>query len=85
MEGISHKICAKKNIIRENGLSPVTTTASPDASSTTSDTPTPPNGIHDKNWVSRYQSIGGMCIFTFHSLMRYSSVCLRFLLDICSL
>lgn len=55
MEEIQHKI--KNHIIKENGISPLnTTTASPDAYST-SDTPTPPNGIHDKNWVSRYHNI----------------------------
>lgn len=60
MEEISHKICVKKGLIRENGISPLTaTTASPDGSSTECDTPTPPNGIHEKDWGSRYQSIGG--------------------------
>lgn len=56
MEEVQHKIT--NHTTKENGISPLnTTTASPDAYSTTSDTPTPPNGIHDKNWVSRYHNI----------------------------
>lgn len=50
----------KKNSVSENGMSPLTiSTISPDASTTTSDTPTPPNGIHNENWATRYQTIGG--------------------------
>ncbi|XKL63471.1 hypothetical protein PGB90_005835 [Kerria lacca] len=49
----------KKNSVSENGMSPLTiSTISPDASTTTSDTPTPPNGIHNENWATRYQTIG---------------------------
>ena len=62
MEDIQHKI--GRNLINENGLSPLTVnTASPDVSSTTSGTPTPPNGIDDKNWVARYESIEGTYSF----------------------
>lgn len=63
MEDIQHKIGL--NLINENGLSPLTvSTASPDASSTTSGTPTPPDGIDDKDWAARYESIEGTLSFS---------------------
>lgn len=69
MEEIQHKI--KNHIIKENGISPLnTTTASPDAYST-SDTPTPPNGIHDKNWVSRYHNIDSKYYDSFNNYVAY--------------
>lgn len=62
MEDIQQKI--RRDLINENGLSPLTVdTASPDGSSTTSGTPTPPNGIHDEDWAARYESIEGEKIF----------------------
>lgn len=47
--------------IRENGLVQVSseaTTASPEASSTASDSPTPTNSVHEKNWPSHWQGLG---------------------------
>uniref|UniRef100_A0A1B6KP38 EF-hand domain-containing protein n=1 Tax=Graphocephala atropunctata TaxID=36148 RepID=A0A1B6KP38_9HEMI len=46
--------------IRENGLiqlSSEATTASPEASSTASDSPTPTNSVHEKNWPSHWQGL----------------------------
>lgn len=58
MEEVGHELTRKK--IKENGeLSLTNTSLSPDESSTTSGTPTPPNGIPSENWVSRYENIGG--------------------------
>lgn len=47
--------------IRENGLMQVSseaTTGSPEASSTASDSPTPANSVHEKNWPSHWQGLG---------------------------
>lgn len=47
--------------IRENGLVQIpseATTASPEASSTASDSPTPTNSVHEKNWPSHWQGLG---------------------------
>lgn len=47
--------------IRENGLVQISseaTTASPEASSTASDSPTPTNSVHEKNWPSHWQGLG---------------------------
>ncbi|XP_054267452.1 ralBP1-associated Eps domain-containing protein 1-like [Macrosteles quadrilineatus] len=46
--------------IRENGLIQVSseaTTGSPEASSTASDSPTPTNSVHEKNWPSHWQGL----------------------------
>lgn len=64
--------------IQENGLvlvSSEATTASPEASSTASDSPTPTNSVHEKNWPSHWQGLGKHyiqphnfnLIFLFHS------------------
>ncbi|XP_024220130.1 ralBP1-associated Eps domain-containing protein 2 [Halyomorpha halys] len=42
--------------IKSNGISKTGTT-SPEASSTTSDSPTPTNSVHEKNWSSHWQSL----------------------------
>ncbi|KAK7591326.1 hypothetical protein V9T40_002939 [Parthenolecanium corni] len=57
MDEVTHELTSKK--IKENGEPIVTNTSlSPDGSSTTSGTPTPPNGIPTENWASRYENIG---------------------------
>lgn len=59
MDEVTHELTSKK--IKENGEPIVTNTSlSPDGSSTTSGTPTPPNGIPTENWASRYENIGGI-------------------------
>lgn len=62
MDEVSHELASKK--IKENGEATLTNTSvSPDGSSTTSGTPTPPNGIPNENWASRYENIGGIRLF----------------------
>ncbi len=56
MEG--NQLMMISSIIKENGMAAMKR-VSPDASSTTSGTPTPPNGSLEKNWVARYQNMGG--------------------------
>lgn len=52
-----------KDFKLENISPNTTTTASPDASSTTSDSPTPTNSIREKNWANHYQTIGSAGTF----------------------
>lgn len=48
--------------IKSNGISKTGTT-SPEASSTTSDSPTPTNSVHEKNWSSHWQSLGSYHLY----------------------
>lgn len=37
-------------------------TGSPEASSTASDSPTPTNSVHEKNWSSHWQGLGKLSV-----------------------
>lgn len=46
------------NGLNHNHVSGEGTRGSPEASSTASDSPTPTNSVHEKNWSSHWQGLG---------------------------